>query len=193
MKKDDSKILLQRVKEDLKDLERYIEEFSVFLPLAICTVSPRGIITDVNRAFSELTHYKGLEIIGEGAEVLFKNKKRWKNLEEKILKGKLVKGKEIVSISKVGKEIPVSISASIRKEEGTIIGYFLALSDITEIKKLREELEEKVKERTKELQKRVEELEKFHKLTIGRELKMAEIKKELQKLKEESGKYKEKS
>ncbi|MFH1482047.1 MAG: HAMP domain-containing protein [Patescibacteria group bacterium] len=44
-------------------------------------------------------------------------------------------------------------------------------------------LEEKVKERTEELQKRLEELEKFQRLTIGRELKMVELKKEIKKIK----------
>ena len=51
-------------------------------------------------------------------------------------------------------------------------------------------LEERVKERTQELQKRIEELEKFHKITVGRELKMAKLKKEIKKLNEELEKYK---
>ena len=48
----------------------------------------------------------------------------------------------------------------------------------------KEILEEKVKEKTKELRGRVEDLEKFHRLTVGRELKMVELKKEIQKLEE---------
>ena len=52
-----------------------------------------------------------------------------------------------------------------------------------ELEELAKSLEEKVRERTKELQKRVDELEKFHKLTVGRELKMMELKKEIKKLK----------
>jgi len=44
-------------------------------------------------------------------------------------------------------------------------------------------LEEQVKERTKELQEKVEELERFHRLAVGRELKMIELKKEIEKLK----------
>ena len=39
------------------------------------------------------------------------------------------------------------------------------------------------KEKTKELQIRVEELERFHCLTVGRELKMVELKKEIERLK----------
>jgi uncharacterized membrane protein (DUF106 family) len=50
-----------------------------------------------------------------------------------------------------------------------------------------------VDERTKELKEKVEELERFHKLTVGRELKMIELKntiKELQKKLEELKKNK---
>ncbi len=53
-----------------------------------------------------------------------------------------------------------------------------------ELKELVEQQEEIIKERTKELQKKVEELEKFYRLTIGRELKMIELKKEIKRLKE---------
>ena len=43
-------------------------------------------------------------------------------------------------------------------------------------------------QRTKELQQRVDELEKFHKLTIDRELRMLELKKEIQRLKDQLSK-----
>lgn len=61
-----------------------------------------------------------------------------------------------------------------------------------ELEELTKTLDQKVKKRTEELEegknileKRVDELERFHKLTVGRELKMSELKKEIQKLKEE--------
>lgn len=43
-------------------------------------------------------------------------------------------------------------------------------------------LEGKVEKRTVELQERVDELERLHKLTIGREIKMIELKKEIKEL-----------
>jgi nitrate/nitrite-specific signal transduction histidine kinase len=61
-----------------------------------------------------------------------------------------------------------------------------------ELEELAKTLEEKVRERTKELQKRVEELEKFQKLTVGRELRMVELKKEIENLKRELQKYERK-
>lgn len=59
-----------------------------------------------------------------------------------------------------------------------------------ELKELAGSLEGKVKERTKELQAKIDELERFQKLTIGRELIMVELKKEIKKMKEELAKYK---
>lgn len=53
-----------------------------------------------------------------------------------------------------------------------------------ELQELANNLEEQVKTRTKELQEKIEELETFQRLTVGRELKMAELKEEIKRLKE---------
>lgn len=53
-----------------------------------------------------------------------------------------------------------------------------------ELRELTESLEEQVKERTRELQERMTALERFHRVAVGRELKMIELKKEIKKLKE---------
>ena len=60
------------------------------------------------------------------------------------------------------------------------------------LKELAETLELQVQERTKELRQRLEELEKFHKITLGRELKIIELKEEIRRLKEELEKKSEK-
>jgi len=56
------------------------------------------------------------------------------------------------------------------------------------LEKQKTNLERKVKKRTEELEERVNELEKFQKLIVGRELKMVELKKEIRELKKESKK-----
>jgi len=174
---------LQRAKEDLEDLEIYIKEFSDFLPLAICTVNPLGMVININRAVEILSGYSSFEIVGEHISNLFFEKKGVEKIERAIQK-KLSQNRELTLITRRKKKIPVNVIASARRDkEGNYMGYFLALSDVTEVKALQENLEEKIKERTNELQKRVEELEKFHKLTVGRELKMIELKKEIKKLK----------
>ncbi len=75
-------------------------------------------------------------------------------------------------------------------------GYNLALvRDITErkaaeasLRKFAEELEQRVKERTAELEKNNAELERMNKLFVGRELRMMELKKKIQELEKASGK-----
>jgi len=57
---------------------------------------------------------------------------------------------------------------------------------------MKAELEERVKERTKELQEKVEELEKFQRLAVGRELRMIELKEEVKRLREKLGEKSEK-
>lgn len=52
-----------------------------------------------------------------------------------------------------------------------------------ELEQLKAGLEQAIMERTKEMKEKMEELEKFKKLTVGRELKMIELKKEIERLK----------
>lgn len=52
-----------------------------------------------------------------------------------------------------------------------------------ELEELTEQQEEIIQERVKEIQKRAEDMERFQKLTVGRELKMIEFKREIKRLK----------
>lgn len=188
--KKEEDLYVQQLKEDLVDLKGYIEEFLVFLPIPVCSVNPLGVIVDANKMFYDFLGYKrGEEIEGETVlrtESLFENKKKWEILESRIYKREIIKREEMVILTKDKKKIQVSLSASYREDgSGNLIGYFLAFIDISETKKLQEGLEDEVKKRTIELEKRVKELEKFHKLVVGREIKMIELKKEIKKLKEE--------
>jgi len=183
MMKEDEKIRM--LKEDLEDLKMYIKEFSDFLPLPVCTVNPIGIIVDINKAVEVLTGYTTFELVGQDISIIFLEKKEIEEIEE-IIKQKGTESRELNLLTKENKKIPVRIYASIRKDrEGNYLGYFLAFFDISEIKALQESLEEKVRERTKELQEKIRELEKFYKITLGRELKMIELKKEIKRLKKE--------
>ena len=175
---------LARIKEDLEDLQLYLEEFSAFLPLPIVSVNPLGFILDINKTLEGFVGLKQIEIIGEPVENFFSGKKKFRVLQQRVLKGEYTKGAELFLLSK-NKKVPINIYLAPRKDrENNIIGYFITFFDISEFKKLQESLEEKVRERTKELQKRLNELERFHSLIVGRELKMAELKKELKVLKD---------
>jgi hypothetical protein len=60
-----------------------------------------------------------------------------------------------------------------------VLGVFAAARDVTAQKRAEAEIAE---QRRKELE-RLAELERFQKLTVGRELKMIELKKEIEQLK----------
>lgn len=154
MKQRKKKVLPKRIRKDLDSLEKYVEEFSAFLPLPVCTLNPSCIIIDINQAARDLTGYKETEVISQGIEFLFKGEKPAEKFFRQVLKQGLVKNQEMVLVARDGKEIPVNVSAAVRKDyQGNVIGYFLAISDITEIKNFQENLEEIVRERTKELEK----------------------------------------
>jgi len=51
-----------------------------------------------------------------------------------------------------------------------------------ELEKYSESLEMKVKKRTKELEQKNEELARFNRLAVGRELRMVELKKKIEEL-----------
>ena len=74
----------------------------------------------------------------------------------------------------------VLYNASVYKDvNGKALGVFAAARDVTPLKKAEVELAD---QRTRELE-RLAELERFQKLTVGRELKMIELKKEVEALK----------
>lgn len=193
--------------EDLNSLESYISALFTFSPLPLCFVSPAGVILESNPAFEKISNFSFDEIVGKTIEELF-DKEEIRELVKDTLKKGSVEGREMKFFPKGKKQIPAQVFSKKKKDEkGKTVGYFLSLFDLTEIKKterkleeakatlevkvkartkkireLAENLEEKVKERTRELQKRVEELERFRKLTVGRELKMIELKKKIKDL-----------
>lgn len=82
-----------------------------------------------------------------------------------------------------GKLTNVLYNASVYKDtNGNVLGVFAAARDVTEQKRVERELAE---QRQRELE-RLAELEKFQKLTVGRELKMVELKKEIEELRREN-------
>ena len=95
----------------------------------------------------------------------------------------LQKGMKIIGEGKLDYRIKIK-----RKDEmGDLASGFNAMTvklrERTEdLARGKKHLEEKVKERTGELQERVDELERLHKIIIGRELKMIELKEKIKKL-----------
>jgi PAS domain-containing protein len=89
---------------------------------------------------------------------------------------------ELTYIRKDGSRFPAIVSVTaLRDAQNAIIGYLLIGTDNTARKQAEAEVAE---QRTKELE-RLAELERFQRLTVGRELKMIELKKEIEERKKE--------
>ena len=72
-----------------------------------------------------------------------------------------------------------------RDASGKVLGVFAAARDVTRLMRAQGELAERYalehEQRAKDLE-RLAELEQYHRLTVGRELKMIELKKEIERL-----------
>ena len=177
---------VKKYQDELNELIDYINDFLNFLPIPVCDLSSTFYIIQVNKAFEKLTGFDALEITGESVERLFSEKEKIKNIILLLQKNRELQNQELTLIKKNGEEIIVNTFWGTRiKKEGEISGFFLAFIDITPLKKIQQEMEEKIRISTQDLKEKVKELEKFHEIAIGRELKMIELKEENKRLKEE--------
>ena len=151
---EENDFLLERISEDVRELEQYIKAINTFLPLPICLVSPSHSIIDSNKALKDFIGYEDVDIMGQKVNFLFANKHKAAYLIRNFGKSTKEIHKEIELLTKAHRRIPVKLSYAPRKDAGDkIIGYFLAFTDIRELKQLQGNLEIKVKARTKKLEK----------------------------------------
>jgi len=176
---------VKKYQDELNELVDYISDFLNFLPIPVCDVSSTFYIIQINKAFERITGFDALDIIGEHIEKLFPEKEKLQNIISQLPKKGEMQNQELILVKKSGEEIIVNTFWAKRTKKGEIGSFFLAFTDITFLKKIQKEMEEKIKLRTRDLREKVEELERFHKIAVGRELKMIELKEEIEKLKEE--------
>jgi PAS domain S-box-containing protein len=139
-----------RTEEDLRDLQNYLSDLEEFLPLAFCLVNPLNLILGINDAFSDLTGYKKMTISGQSLDNIFVDKKIVSRLNKIVQKKKVSLETELLTHE--GERIPVQLTAMARRDdEDEFLGYFLTISDISEVKKYRDNMEEQVQRQTKEL------------------------------------------
>ncbi len=92
---------------------------------------------------------------------------------------------------KGGRDVPVSLNcSSVRDGSGALMGYVIVAKDMTRLSELIENLKSRTAELEKsqgQLRSKVDESEKLNKLSIGRELKMIELKKRIKELESRKG------
>lgn len=148
----------------------------------ILILSKTGKILFVNKGTLEIVGYKEKDVIGKSIiNFLTSNsvKKALYALSQEFL-GHIQPQMEVEIKIKSGgiRYIEIDRSSSPVYEKGKLVGLLITGRDITEHKKT----EEKLEMLNQELKSKVDELEKFTKLSVGRELKIIELKKRISEL-----------
>lgn len=146
----------------------------------LVTISPDGKIMDVNEATVRVTGISREALIGSDFSNYFTEPEKAREGYKQVFAKGFVSDYPLTIRHRDGKLTDVLYNASVYKDvRGNVLGVFAAARDVTAQKHAEREVAE---QRTKELI-RLAELERFQKLTVGRELKMIELKKEIEELK----------
>ncbi|MBI0583356.1 MAG: PAS domain S-box protein [Methanomassiliicoccus sp.] len=145
----------------------------------LLTFGPDGKITDVNLATEKVTGCSRKELIGTDFSSFFTDPGAARAGYEKVFREGTVHDYALEIRRRDDHITPVLYNASVYRDDGgTVIGAFAAARDVTAQKKVEAEL---AVQRRRVLD-RLSELEMFQRLTVGRELKMVELKKEIAEL-----------
>lgn len=146
----------------------------------LVTISAEGKITDVNEATIKVTGVPREELIGTDFSNYFTEPEKAREGYQQVFAKGSVTDYPLTIRHRNRRLNEVLYNASVYKDaRGEVLGVFAAARDVTAQKKAEAEIAE---QRSKELD-RLAELERFQKLTVGRELKMIELKKEIEQLK----------
>ncbi|MGB2580498.1 MAG: PAS domain S-box protein [Minisyncoccia bacterium] len=161
-------------------------------PIGIYTVDKKGVVSSMNPKMGALID----EISSE--KILGKNIFDTENTKKMNIEGDIREAiigasfnKEVSAIDKNGNEVHRQYSGTplFETDGKTVAQVLFMVVDISERKKLEKELalhtkdlENRVVDRTKELQTKIEELEQFERLTVGREIRMTELKQQVEKM-----------
>jgi PAS domain S-box-containing protein len=146
----------------------------------LVTISPEGKITDVNEAATKVTGVSRDHLIGTDFSDYFTEPNKAREGYRRVFAKGFVTDYPLTIRHRDGHLTYVLYNASVYRDgEGNVLGVFAAARDVTAQKRAEAEVAE---QRTREME-RLAELERFQRVTVGRELKMIELKKEIEELK----------
>jgi PAS domain S-box-containing protein len=145
----------------------------------LVTISPEGRITDVNEATVKVTGIPREELIGTAFSECFTEPEKANAIYQLVFDQGMAVDYPLTMRHRDGTLTEVLYNASVYRDTGgKVLGVFAAARDVTQQKQAQREIAE---QRGKELE-RLAELERFQQLSVGRELKMLELKKEIEYL-----------
>lgn len=170
----------KRAEEQLRYASQYSRSLIEASLDPLVTISPEGKITDVNAATVKVTGVPREQLIGTDFTNYFTEPEKAREGYQRVFSKGFVTDYPLTIRHVEGRLADVLYNGSVYRDgEGKVLGVFAAARDVTALKKTEAELAD---QRARELE-RLSELERFQKLTVGRELKMIELKKEIEALK----------
>ena len=144
----------------------------------LVTISPEGKITDVNEATVKVTGIPRDELIETDFSDYFTEPDKANEGYQRAFAEGSVTDYPLTMRHRDGALTDVLYNAAVyRDAAGNVLGVFAAARDVTEQKQAQAAIAQQAKELD-----RLAELERFQRLTVGRELKMIELKKEIEHL-----------
>jgi len=148
---------------------------------SLVAISPEGKITDANEATVKLTGVPREKLIGTSFSQYFTDPSRAEEIYQRVFTEGMAVDYPLTLHHHNGHETltEVRYNASVyRDADGDVLGVFAAARDVT--KQIADH--RKIVEQQAKALERLAELEEFQRLTVGRELKMIELKKEIEYL-----------
>jgi PAS domain S-box-containing protein len=148
---------------------------------SLVAISPEGKITDANQATVKLTGVPRDKLIGTAFSDYFTDPAKAEEIYQLVFSEGMAVDYPLTLRHHNGRETLTEVlyNASVyRDAEGNVLGVFAAARDVTNQKQAQRE----IAEQQATAMDRLAELERFHRLTVGREVKMIELKKEIEYL-----------
>lgn len=166
----------KRTEKSLEESEKKFKLLYEKAPVPYHTLSPEGLITDVNEKWCQVFGYTKDEVRGKSIFDFISEHERMpaqKSFAQKISGGKSYNGgNEREYLTKTGvKKLFITHDFFLFDETGKVMAVYTTIEDITETKHAEQTLKEKISE-----------LERYKIITVNREMKMMELKNEINEL-----------
>jgi PAS domain S-box-containing protein len=184
----------KKVEERLACREKELVDFLENSIISIHQVGPDGTILWANKPQLQLLGYAAEEYIGRQIQEFHVDRDVIEKILAKLLRGEAVYGAATRVICKDGSIKDVLIHSNALFTDGKFVHTRCFTWDVTEcrraeqeIQRLNQELKDQVQAlelSQAELREKIADLERFHDIAVGRELKMIDLEKEVRRLKQ---------